>query len=61
MPPPDFPGGGGESKHVGRGQLGDLSRDGRKAMGFEFFDLLPAITPGQQAAHEIANRVLMSV
>ncbi|BFZ62860.1 hypothetical protein YB2330_003970 [Saitoella coloradoensis] len=38
VPPPDFPGGKGESEHVGRGTRGDLERlggvEGMRAMGY---------------------------
>lgn len=38
--PPDFPGGVGESQHMGRGDAGDIkSMAGRRAMGLERFEI----------------------
>lgn len=38
LPPPDFPGGQGESKHIGRATIDDLRRlNGTKPMGFDKF------------------------
>ena len=52
VPPPDFPGGIGESKHVGRGEEGMIKgSDGRAAFGFEKF-------PGEGDAVRRANAIL---
>lgn len=57
-PPPDFPGGVGESKHVGRGDHDSIYPEGRPAMGYGPFDINLATSPGQKAAYESANKIL---
>jgi len=57
-PPPDFPGGVGESKHVGRGTFDDVHPDGRAAMGYVKFDVDSAKTPGERAAYKSVNALL---
>lgn len=46
-PPPDFPGGVGESRHDDRGTVDDLSDEGTRAMGCLNFEINPAASPGQ--------------
>ncbi|OTB03267.1 hypothetical protein M426DRAFT_60889 [Hypoxylon sp. CI-4A] len=58
IPPPDFPGGVGESQHIGRGTADSLSEAGKRAMGLVPFDAGSAHTPGEQAAYKYANEVL---
>ena len=57
-PPPDFPGGVGESKHVGTGSVEDLSEAGKRAMGCSPFPVSAAATPGERAVYEFANKTL---
>lgn len=57
QPPPDFPGGQGESEHVGRGTVDDLSEMGKRAMGCAVFSG-QGETPGEKAAYALANEVL---
>lgn len=57
-PPPDFPGGVGESEHTGAGTDQDLSDAGKRAMGCGSFDPSRATTVGERAAYEFANKTL---
>ncbi|KAE8376030.1 DUF1479-domain-containing protein [Aspergillus bertholletiae] len=57
-PPPDFPGGVGESQHKHRGTLNDLSDRGKRAMGCLKFEAAASASSGQQAASRIANTIL---
>lgn len=48
IPAPDFPGGVGESKHVGRPTLDefkDIEKKGRQAMGVEKFTVADGLEP----------------
>ena len=58
VPPPDFPGGIGESKHVGRGLADDMSREGKLAMGFVRFEVDATASEGQRIAAMNANAIL---
>lgn len=57
-PPPDFPGGVGESCHQNRGMLDDLSREGRRAMGCAKFEVTSNASSGEKDAAQIANSIL---
>lgn len=57
-PPPDFPGGIGESRHCDRGTVDDLSSAGKRAMGCQMFHANTSASPGQQAAARSANAIL---
>lgn len=57
-PPPDFPGGVGESRHEGRGTVDYLSDEGKRAMGCLPFEVGPTATQGQQTAARMANSIL---
>lgn len=57
-PPPDFPGGVGESRHCDRGSVDDLSVKGKRAMGCQRFEVNTQSSPGRQAAARAANRIL---
>lgn len=57
-PPPDFPGGIGESQHKSRGTLHDISEEGKRAMGCSKFTANPSASPGQQEALKTANNIL---
>lgn len=56
-PPVDFPGGVGESKHVGRGKTEDIHEEGLPAMGLAPFVPTPGATPAQLAVYEAANQI----
>ena len=58
QPPPDFPGGVGESTHKNRGTVDDLSDRGKRAMGCKKFEIDPKASPGQQVAARSANSIL---
>lgn len=58
VPPPDFPGGVGESQHIGRGSLDDLSPEGKLAMGFARFSVEASMSEGQRVANIDANKIL---
>jgi hypothetical protein len=60
-PPIDFPGGVGESKHVGCGQVSDIGKEGYPAMGLELFDTDSSRTFGERVAIESANKILGTV
>ncbi|KAL4892955.1 hypothetical protein BDV59DRAFT_36256 [Aspergillus ambiguus] len=57
-PPPDFPGGVGESAHNNRGTIDHLSDEGKRAMGCAKFEVDPKGSLGQQAAARTANSIL---
>ncbi|KAF5013125.1 hypothetical protein FDECE_845 [Fusarium decemcellulare] len=57
-PPPDFPGGVGESEHVDSGTVDYLSEMGKRSMGCAPFDPSNATTPGERAAYDFANKTL---
>ena len=57
-PPPDFPGGVGESSHKDRGTVDDLSDEGKRAMGCKEFEVDHKASSGQQAAARTANTIL---
>lgn len=57
--PPDFPGGVGESEHVGRGASEDLSAEGERAMGLTAFEVSVADrSDGAKKAAERVNAIL---
>jgi hypothetical protein len=59
IPPPDFPGDEGESRHVGRATPKDTKTiDGRRAMGFEPFEITSNMTPGEKQNVSKANTIL---
>lgn len=56
IPPPDFPGGEGESKHRGRATLKSIETiEGRRAMGFEPFSIRSNLTSGEKQILAQAN------
>ncbi|KAK4184078.1 hypothetical protein QBC35DRAFT_67931 [Podospora australis] len=61
-PPPDFPGGKGESEHIGRPTAGYVkqyrSPAGAQAMGLEPLEATTGDTPGGKQAVKAANEVL---
>jgi len=62
-PSPDFGGGIGESNHVGRIKVGELSQfvgqEGCRAMGLAEWDSGAAnLTPGQKVILDRANKIL---
>lgn len=61
-PSPDFPGGVGESQHIGRAVQEDISAvsgvNGLRAMGLEKFDENAGRTPGEKKVMASANRIL---
>ncbi|BEI82153.1 hypothetical protein CcaverHIS002_0300210 [Cutaneotrichosporon cavernicola] len=58
-PPPDFPGGEGESTFSGTGTPADIEGvDARRALGFEAFPVTPDMRAGEQAVRRAANDVL---
>lgn len=59
IPPPDFPGGKGESNHVGRAVPEDIKTiEGRRAMGFESFKVTSNMTSGEKQMVTKANTIL---
>jgi len=63
VPPPDFPGGKGESEHIGRSTeatLRGLTNElGLRALGFEKWDPNEGgLSPGQREVLEKANHIL---
>lgn len=62
IPPVDFPGGVGESSHVGRPGSEELkgvaSTEGLRAFGYAPFDVSAAASKGERAVLEYGNRVL---
>lgn len=57
-PPPDFPGGVGESCYEDRGILDDLSQEGRRAMGCSKFKVKAMASPLEEDTARIANMIL---
>lgn len=61
-PGPDFPGGKGESEHVGRPKTEDLRRAAEKiglqAMGLEGFDVVEGSSAGEREVFRKANEIL---
>ncbi|RFU32375.1 hypothetical protein B7463_g3985, partial [Scytalidium lignicola] len=57
-PPPDFPGGVGETKHSERGQFDSIYPAGRPALGYGPFDVTLAKSEGEKIAYESANKIL---
>ncbi|KAG9620201.1 hypothetical protein KCU64_g21869, partial [Aureobasidium melanogenum] len=61
-PSPDFPGGIGESQHIGRAVQEDISAvsgvNGLRAMGLERFDENAGRTPGEKKVMASANHTL---
>ncbi|UJR08036.1 hypothetical protein I4U23_012313 [Adineta vaga] len=59
IPPPDFPGGEGESRHVGRGSPHNIkTTEGKRAMGFESFEIKSYMTEGEKEMITKANHIL---
>ncbi|BGP43456.1 hypothetical protein JCM10449v2_007491 [Rhodotorula kratochvilovae] len=62
LPAPDFPGGEGESRFVGRAGVTDThegsGEEGRRALGAEKFVVREGETPGGRRVVEEANRIL---
>ncbi|KAF4302559.1 hypothetical protein GTA08_BOTSDO09976 [Botryosphaeria dothidea] len=63
VPSPDFGGGEGESRHVGRPTRDDVARmagaEGRRALGLEQWDSTEeGLAPGQRAVLDRANKIL---
>jgi hypothetical protein len=63
IPPPDFPGGKGESEHSGRPTVEYLREyigmDGLRSMGFASMDAAaPGLSVGEQGVLQQANRTL---
>lgn len=62
IPPVDFPGGVGESKHVGRPGVEDLKgmagTEGLRSFGYAPFDVSAAESKGEEAVLRYANQVL---
>ncbi|CAG8983553.1 hypothetical protein HYALB_00004354 [Hymenoscyphus albidus] len=61
-PGPDFPGGIGESEHVGRPKVADLMKSsetiGLQAMGLEYFDFSEGASVGERKVFRRANEIL---
>ncbi len=62
-PPPDFPGGEGESRHVGRPTADDVFQasgvEGARAFGLDAWDsTAPGLSRGQREVMDRANKVL---
>ncbi len=56
IPPPDFPGGEGESRHIGRATPENINTsEGRRAMGFEQFKIKSNMTSGEKEIVSKAN------
>jgi uncharacterized protein DUF1479 len=62
IPPVDFPGGVGESAHVGRPGVKELKAvagvEGLRGLGYELFDVSAAKSEGERAVLEYGNSVL---
>lgn len=59
VPPPDYPGGKGESGFTGRATDGDLKTpEARRGMGFERFVVAENATEGEQIVIRAANDIL---
>lgn len=59
IPPWDFPGGEGESKHVGRGTPQDVTnQQGRRAMGLERFQMGNGMPEAERRLIEACNALL---
>ncbi|KAM0330671.1 hypothetical protein ACHAQA_003623 [Verticillium albo-atrum] len=62
IPPPDFPGGQGESKHVGRPTVEDLQTmagvQAQRSAGFATFDIAKAATEAEAAVLRYGNSVV---
>ncbi|CAF3722721.1 unnamed protein product [Rotaria sp. Silwood1] len=59
IPPPDFPGGEGESRHVGRATPEEvITLGGGRAMGLEPFSVKSNMTPGEKEMISRANAIL---
>jgi hypothetical protein len=59
IPPPDFPGGEGESRHVGRAIPKDAQKlGGGRAMGLEPFEIKSDMTSGEKEMISKANTIL---
>ncbi|KAH9935185.1 DUF1479-domain-containing protein [Epithele typhae] len=59
LPAPDFPGGEGESRFVGRGTSEDVTTvEGRRTLGLEPFSYPPAASEGERRMIDLANNTL---
>jgi hypothetical protein len=59
IPPQDFPGGEGESNHIGRGQPTDIiSTIGRRSMGLEKFEIQDGMPEAEKRLIEACNAQL---
>ena len=62
IPPPDFPGGKGESEHQDRTTLSHLEKcaneDGLRAFGMRPFDVVGGAGAGEKEVLRYANHVL---
>ncbi|CAF2815217.1 unnamed protein product [Rotaria sp. Silwood2] len=59
LPPPDFPGGEGESRHVGRATPEEVTKlGGGRAMGLELFSIKSDMTSGEKEMISRANAIL---
>jgi len=59
LPPPDFPGGEGESRFLNRGGQEHIQGEtGLRALGFKPFDIPAGASPGEMQAIVEANRIL---
>lgn len=61
IPSPDFPGGVGESNHVGIARMENVSimgTDGLRAMGLERWDSADSSTAGEKEVMRRANEIL---
>ncbi|CAF1557179.1 unnamed protein product [Rotaria magnacalcarata] len=59
IPPPDFPGGEGESHHIGRGTHEELIQlIGGRSMGFELFSIKSDMQLGEKQVTTRANTIL---
>lgn len=56
IPPNDFPGGEGETRHVGRGTPKDITnKKGRRAMGLDNFEIKPGMSQAERNLIESCN------
>ncbi|CAF1452616.1 unnamed protein product [Adineta steineri] len=59
IPSPDFPGGKGESNHIGRATTKCINTvEGKRAMGLEQFEIKPHMTSGEKETILHANNIL---
>ncbi|CAF1388168.1 unnamed protein product, partial [Adineta steineri] len=59
IPAPDFPGGKGESNHIGRATTKCVNTvEGKRTMGLESFEIKPHMTSGEKEMILQANNIL---